>query len=121
MFDPTLGCGSGPDDTLLARDFPFHLLVNPEENNFLYRTVLFDTDDVTSSMSVLAANFSKVEPGLPCDVGIPFVDLIFNLDNPSATLIDNNVRRVEPRNTPTMINAAFNQLQLMGWKRAQPL
>jgi len=97
-----------PDYTLVEADFPFFVLQDPEENNFDNRVVLADTNDVASSMGVFGALFVGVTPGNPNDVGTPFLDLIFNLDNPNATLIDNNVRRVEPRNTPTTINAVFN-------------
>ncbi len=97
-----------PDHTLLATNFPFHVLADPEENNFLNRTVLRDTNDVVSSMGVFAAQFTAVVAGQSADKGTPFVDPTFNRDTPSARSIDRNVRRVEPRNTPTVINAVFN-------------
>jgi len=97
-----------PDYTLVAADFPFHQLADPEENNFLNRTLLRDTDDVASSMGAFAAEFTQVVAGDSADEGVPFVDLTFNRNAPSADMIDQNVRRVEPRNTPTMINAVFN-------------
>ncbi|MBI5663669.1 MAG: hypothetical protein HZC49_01070, partial [Nitrospirae bacterium] len=97
-----------PDYTLVDTDFPLHVLADPEENNFLNRVVLADTNDVVSSMGVFAATFLDINPGVSEDIGSPFVDPIFNLLNPAAFQIDDNVRRVEPRNTPTMINAVFN-------------
>jgi cytochrome c peroxidase len=97
-----------PDYTLVAADFPFHQLEDPEENNFLSRVVLKDTNDVVSSMGVLRADFLTVIAGLPIDIGIPRLDQVFNQGTPNATSILKNVRRVEPRNTPTMINAVFN-------------
>ncbi len=107
VFNLTASHGGGPDYTLVEADFPFHQLADPEESNFDLRVVLFDTDDVASSMGVFPANFTAL--GLPLlDQAVPFADPIFNLDNPAATLIENNVRRVEPRNTPTVINAVFN-------------
>ena len=108
IFDVTASGGGGPDYLLKEGDFPFHQLQDPEENNFNDRVVLFDTDDVASSMGVFAANFVGITPGDPDDLGISFVDPIFNLDNPAALNIGRNVRRVEPRNTPTVINAVFN-------------
>jgi cytochrome c peroxidase len=108
IFDPTFTGGGGPDYTLLPEDFPFHVLQDAEENNFNNRVVLFDTNDVTSSMGVFAEDFWKVVLHKSNDVGIPFVDPVFNLDNPFAKRINKNVRRVAPRNTPTMINAVFN-------------
>jgi len=95
-----------PDYTLVAADFPFHRLTDPENNNFLTRIVTQDTNDVTSSMGVFAANFVAIQFPL-LDLGTPFVDPIFNLDNPAASDFNRNVRRVEPRNTPTVINAVF--------------
>jgi cytochrome c peroxidase len=97
-----------PDFKLKKANFPFHQLQVPDENNFLARTVVRDTDDVTSSMGVFAANFTGVVRGQSTDQGVPFVDPTFNVQTPSASRIDKNVRRVEPRNTPTMINAVFN-------------
>ncbi|HEY6006280.1 MAG TPA: cytochrome c peroxidase [Anaeromyxobacter sp.] len=109
VFDDTASSGltGGPDYTLVAADFPFHQLADPLNNDFGTRTVTFDTDDVTSSMGVFLASFTGI--GAPLlDAGTPFVDAIFNLGNPAASSIADNVRRVEPRNTPTMINAVFN-------------
>ena len=37
-----------PDYTLVETDFPFHLLQDPEENNFNNRVVLQDTNDVAA-------------------------------------------------------------------------
>jgi len=107
VFNLTATGNRGPDYTLQAADFPFHQLAVPDENNFNNRVVVFDTDDVTSSMGVFAANFTAI--GAPLlDKGDTFLDTTFNLDNPFAVTQDNNVRRVEPRNTPTVINAMFN-------------
>jgi cytochrome c peroxidase len=96
-----------PDYTLLAANFPFHQLTDPEENNFNNRTVRFDTNDVASSMGVFPAEFVAVVEGQSADIGTPFVDPAFNRNTPSANDINKNVRRVEPRQTPTVINAVF--------------
>jgi cytochrome c peroxidase len=97
----------GPDFRLNKANFPFHTLQIPDEKNFLAKKVLRDTNDVTSSMGVFAANFTGVVKGQSADQGVPFVDPTFNVQTPSASSIDKNVRRVEPRNTPTMINAVL--------------
>lgn len=97
-----------PDHTLVAADFPFHKLAVPDEHNFLNRTVLRDTNDVASSMGVYAAEFTAVVEGQSADRGVPFVDSTFNRNTPSTDVIAKNVRRVEPRHTPTVINAVFN-------------
>jgi cytochrome c peroxidase len=108
VFNPTQTSAGGPDFTLTAADFPFHVLAIPDLNNFKTRKVLFDTDDVASSMGAFAANFVGVTPGVSFDQGAAFADPIFNLLTPDASSMADNVRRVEPRNTPTMINAVFN-------------
>jgi cytochrome c peroxidase len=95
-----------PDYTPLPANFPIHLLQVPDENNFNNRAVQRDTNDVVSSMGVFAGNFTTLSAGL--ETGTPFMDPTFNRDSPSANSINRNVRRVEPRNTPTMINAVFN-------------
>jgi cytochrome c peroxidase len=95
------GTEGGPNYEVGEADFPFHLLADPEEENFLLREVLHDTDDVLSSQGVSGAIFAGVTPGVPGDTGAPFVDSVFQVGGA-------NTRRVEPRNTPTMINAVFN-------------
>jgi cytochrome c peroxidase len=97
-----------PDHTLVAADFPFHELAVPDEHNFLNRTVLRDTNDVASSLGVFAAEFTAVVESQSADRGVPFVDTTFNRNTPSADVIDKNVRRVESRHTPSVINAVFN-------------
>ncbi len=56
---------------------------------------------IVSSQGVTRAPFVDIVPGNPNDIGGPFADPIFNAGG-------HNVRAVEPRNTPTMINAVFN-------------
>jgi cytochrome c peroxidase len=100
-FNPTgSGAAGGPNYTLVAGDFPFHQLVDPEQATFP-KIVAFDTDDVASSQGVFRAQFNGFAEGEPFDLGTPIADGIFNLAGA-------NTRRVEPRNTPTMINAVFN-------------
>ena len=60
-----------------------------------------DIDDVASSQGVHLRQFVGVEPGATRDIAPPIPDPVFNIDAI-------NTRRAEPRNTPTMINAAFN-------------
>ena len=113
-FDPTAsGSGGGPDYTLVEGDFPFRQLRIRNENATAGKKrasrVVFDSNDVVSSMGVFAARFVGVNEYSPNDLGDPFADEIFNTLNPSVTegYLGTNVRRVEPRNTPTMINAVF--------------
>src|SRR5205823_3303280 len=79
-------------------NFPFHQLEHPEDRT---STVLHDTNDVVSSQGVFRANFTGLAPGSPTDLGTPAADPVFNVGGV-------NVRRGQPRNTPSIINAVFN-------------
>lgn len=100
QFTRPMGSGGagGPNYTLTAADFPFHRLADPLDRN---SAVLFDTDDVVSSQGSFGGGFVSVSPVIAEDMcGVP--DLAVFQVGGLAT------RRVEPRNTPTVINAAFN-------------
>jgi cytochrome c peroxidase len=99
-FGPTNG-GQGPaaNLTLTAADFPLHELADPTERE---SAVLFDTNDTVSSAGTRYGEF--VSGGVRtsslrdrCKSG---EEVIFRFH-------DFDVRRVEPRNTPTTINAVF--------------
>src|SRR5437773_1108033 len=83
--------------TLTAANFPLHKLANPEDR---FSRVLFDADDVISSQSVTLAKFNDIIPGQAEENCTVTPDPIFNVGGV-------NVRRVQPRNVPTMINAIF--------------
>jgi cytochrome c peroxidase len=101
VFDPTSSGGAGgPNYELTADDYPFYRLLVPDERNFDERVVLFETDDVVSSQGVFKAQFEGLN-GSAADSGTPLADGTFQVGGV-------NTRRVEPRNTPTMINAVFN-------------
>jgi cytochrome c peroxidase len=95
--DPTINLG-GPNYQLKASDYPFHKLADPTDR---HSHVIHDFDDVASSQGVHFRQFVGVEPGAIRDIAAPIPDPIFNIEAI-------NTRRAEPRNTPTMINAAFN-------------
>jgi len=99
VFDPTRTGSGGPNYTLTAGDYPFHVLADPNDRE---SAVLFDSDDVTSSSGVFHADFlSANDPTVAFDQTTPLADDLFHVG-------DLTTRRVEPRNTPTMINAVFN-------------
>jgi cytochrome c peroxidase len=99
VFDPTRTGAGGPNYTLRLGDFPFHVLADPDDRD---SAVLFDTNDVASSAGVFRAAFTTVgSPSTMFDPCTPVPDAVFHLGT-------RNTRRVEPRNTPTMINAVFN-------------
>jgi cytochrome c peroxidase len=90
----------GANYTLRASDFPFHQLANPADRD---STVLYSTDDVVSSQGTFAGQFiAPIKKGRrPRDICSRGPSSIFNVAGVGA-------RKVEPRNTPTVINAAFN-------------
>jgi cytochrome c peroxidase len=98
---------------LKASDFPFHSrdpetagTPRPPLPGAEFGNLERDCNDVVSSQGVRFAKFLGVIPGLSLDLGLPLADQVFHLSNFSGK--DRNLRRVEPRNTPTMINAVFN-------------
>ena len=103
IFDPAAGGGGGPNHMLVPNDFPFHQLADPADRD---STVLFDSDDVVSSAGTFAGDF--VDIALPATDDNCSVKACHPEDPDGFTVSGLNTRRVEPRNTPTVINAAFN-------------
>jgi cytochrome c peroxidase len=95
------GAMAGPNYKLSAADYPFHQLSDPKERN---STVTFETNDVTSSQGTFFGHFVSVprrkDDRRPYD----------NCDSAGNPFHVNGVpvRKVEPRNSPTHINAVFN-------------
>ena len=99
VFDPTATGGRGPNYQLKENNFPFRQLTDIEDRS---STVIFDTDDAVSSAGTFLATFNDIVPGMPDD------DCTVIADPDGFRINGINTRRVEPRNTPTVINAAFN-------------
>jgi cytochrome c peroxidase len=99
--DITFSAGKGPNYVLQPADFPFHKLADP--NNRLSE-VLADTNDVAGSQGVTLTKFMDIVPGSPVDRVDVVPDPIFNVQGI-------NVRQVTERNTPSTINAVFNDRQ----------
>ena len=95
--DTSFQIGDGPNHTLTPADFPFHKLSDPEDRD---SAVISDANDVTSSQGVRLTQFQDVVPGDPVDQGVGVFDPTFSIGG-------KNLRRVEPRNSPTTINAVF--------------
>ena len=101
------GKQAAPNITLEASDFPFHQLADINDRN---STVLYETNDVASSQGSFDGTLLSVKRQLRFrtrtrDFCVQGQDDIFQ------TVINGQVRqvrKVEPRNTPTVINAAFN-------------
>jgi cytochrome c peroxidase len=89
---------TGPNQELTKDDFPFVENINSD-----YPTSNFD---VASSQGITAAGFVKVLPEGLRDEFIAVDDPVFFVYDEYGSKV--NVRRVEPRNTPTTINAVFN-------------
>ena len=85
----------GPNDTLDAYDFPLRKLIDPMNRE---SAIYSDSNNVVSSQGVHYAIFGAGGRPAPDPDG-------FRVGQGSQAA---NVRRVEPRNTPTMINAVFN-------------
>ena len=83
-----------PGETLQPADFPFHKLANPDDAR---STVLRDTDDVVGSQGLDKSHFDGLAPGGSADKCTRLGDAVFGTN-----------RQVTGRNTPTVINAAFN-------------
>ena len=93
---PDLGFdGQGPNYKIAREDYPFRLLADPTNRE---SAILRDTNNVASSQGVFYAIYGQEGPYGSDPDG-------FWVGQGSERA---NVRRVEPRNTPTMINAVFN-------------
>src|SRR5688572_29061506 len=90
----------GPNRRLTLADFPLHQLSNPDDRN---SAVLRDTNDVVSSAGVFNGTFLGLLPG-----GLLGELVLTTPDEDGFRVGLVNTRRVEPRNTPTVINAVFN-------------
>ena len=96
IFDPTRTGIGGPNYQLKAGDYPFHVLADPLDRN---STVVFDSNDATTSQGTFAGDFlAFLGQGKESCA----------LDTPSIFQVNGKLtRKVEPRNTPTMINSIF--------------
>ena len=97
FFSMASGGAGGPNYTLNKRDFPTHQLQDPLDRN---SAVLQDTDDVVSSQGVFFTGFKNSPAKSRMDDCDLLVDPVYSVQG-------HQTRRVEPRNTPTVINMAF--------------
>ncbi len=88
----------GPNYQLKESDFPLHKPSDPTDRR---SPILRSINDVVSSQGVKLTRFLGTFAGLLEDIGVPVPDQVFNL-------LNINTRQVEPRNTPSVINTAFN-------------
>jgi Di-haem cytochrome c peroxidase len=119
--------GSQPANQHVAvADFPFHKLANPDDHAEdvncglpglppCSQGAISDVNDVMSSMGVIFSPFTDIEPiGLLTSWVAPFLGVkSVKPDIRTAAAVDpipafQNLRRVEPRNTPTLFATAMN-------------
>ncbi|MEH2355447.1 cytochrome-c peroxidase [Nostoc sp.] len=102
LKDTTFQVAGGANYQLTAADFPFHKLADPNDRT---STLISDTNDVASSQGVFYSVLKNTVPGQA-------VDSATSEPDPDGFQVNGiNLRRVAPRNTPTIINAIFNKLQ----------
>ncbi|MEY4754074.1 MAG: hypothetical protein RJA44_1749 [Pseudomonadota bacterium] len=95
-FGPMPTGVGGPNYTLKPLDFPLYRLADPLDRN---SAILYETNDVVSSQGTFAGPFKRLRANgeEDCDTRDPDS---FNVHGALTRL-------VEPRNTPTVINAAY--------------
>ncbi len=98
---PGSGFDFPPNYQLNESDFPLTAFADPTDRS---STMLQDSDDVISSQGAFSHNFVAAIRG-----GIR--DITDNRHDAEFQVNGIETRRVEPRNTPTVINAVFNHRQ----------
>ena len=88
----------GPNYQFKASDFPLHQFANPDDRN---SAVVRSLSAVASSQGVFREQHNAILKGQPADARQVVYDPVFHVGT-------SNTRRVEPRNTPSVINAVFN-------------
>ena len=100
--DLTFQVGTGPNYKLTAGDFPFTSFSILQSTQQVQR---MDANDVASSQGVFNGKFNKLNVTVK---GAEADDCNYTKDPDNFHLGALNSRRVEPRNSPTVINAVFN-------------
>jgi cytochrome c peroxidase len=104
-FQRTASGVGGPNYTLTGKDFPFHKLADPTNAK---SAVLFDTNDAAASAGTFAGNLVSIastpDHTEKCTTRA-LDEFHIAATGASKTLL---TRHVEPRNTPSVINAIFN-------------
>ncbi len=95
---------NSPNKKLKREDFPFVKTIQDIQRTPEGAILpgLGNSDDIGGSMGVFFTFFNGIDPGKPVDLGSPLLDPVWNVQQKTS------VRRVEPRNTPSVINAVFN-------------
>jgi cytochrome c peroxidase len=96
--DNIFNTGGGPNYQLVAADYPFHSLADPDDRT---SSLSKDVNDVTGSQGIFKADFNSINPGNAQDNTTVQPDPVFNVNG-------TNVREVTARNSPSVINSVFN-------------
>ena len=96
------GMASGPNYKLTVEDFAFTRFFTPERNPQVQPQ---DVNDVASSQGVFNGQFSSLNV---TNKGAEADNCIYTQDPDNFHQNGFNTRRVEPRNSPSVINAVFN-------------
>jgi cytochrome c peroxidase len=109
---------TSPNATISAANFPAHLLSDPNNRT---SPVLRDSNDTVGSQGVFFRNFSEVQTFIPpFQRGIATPDICSSVPDPDNFQVHGvNVRRVEPRNTPTVVNIGFQNRQFWDSRAAE--
>ena len=98
-FNINMSTQGGPDYELKASDFPLFRFANRADKESI---ILFSTDDVVGSAGAFMQQFQTIKAtGDGTDNCEPKTDPVFHIN-------ELNTRQTTKRNTPTIINAAFN-------------
>jgi cytochrome c peroxidase len=97
LFAAAATGAGGPNYTLKATDFPTYRLANPNDRN---SAATFDSNDIIGSQGSMGGSFLRLAPKAAEDCTPRALDA-FNVHGIMT-------RQVTGRNTPTVINAAFN-------------
>ena len=98
------GAPRGPNATLLLEHFPFFQTADPLDPLSVFAPT-YVSDDVVGSGGTFGGAFDAVAASGPNDACARSADATFEVGG-------TGVRRVEPRNAPTIINAVFNHRNL---------
>ena len=92
-----------PNYKLKVTDFPLTKHATPDAGS----PIISDVNDIVGSQGVFTADFIRISPAGGADVCASVSDAV-GLGGTGFHRDGLNTRRVEPRNTPTVINAVFN-------------
>jgi len=85
-------------------DFPLHKQGDPDTRNSPGQ----DVNDIVGSQGVFSTSFDRIRLGRSVEKQTISSDQVFSFPDPANLAKTINTRRVEPRNTPSAVNAVFN-------------